>query len=153
MAGTTIHELGHVLAGWEAGHGKEWHAACGRLGLRRIKAAGTSYCLANFAPDLRLAIAGLVRPDEGEPVSDLFGGAAGGLAIGKRKMGSIKPCTAAIGTRGGTSRGAGSGSRLRLWECEGSAGHKPVKVRVASDDFRATCDCCKTAFRLIVKGE
>src|SRR5688500_15340592 len=28
LAGTTLHELGHVLAGWEAGHKKGWHEAC-----------------------------------------------------------------------------------------------------------------------------
>jgi len=33
------------------------------------------------------------------------------------------------------------GSRLRLWVC--SCG---VKVRVASDDFEATCDLCATSF-------
>lgn len=33
------------------------------------------------------------------------------------------------------------GSRLRLWECECG-----VKVRVASDDFRATCGLCEGEF-------
>lgn len=40
LAGTTIHELAHVLAGSAAGHGKDWRRACERLGLRRAKAAG-----------------------------------------------------------------------------------------------------------------
>lgn len=57
--------------------------------------------------------------------------------------GTVRPCKAGQGSRGGTSRGTGSGSRLRLWECECD---KPVKVRVASDDFRATCDVCEQAF-------
>src|SRR5882672_3067056 len=34
IAGTTIHELGHVAAGFNAGHKKPWHAACAALGLR-----------------------------------------------------------------------------------------------------------------------
>mgnify|MGYP003386783188 CR=1 FL=1 len=34
LAGTTIHELGHVLAGWGAGHSKQWHSASAQLGLR-----------------------------------------------------------------------------------------------------------------------
>ena len=34
------------------------------------------------------------------------------------------------------------GSRLRLWQCE-----CPVKVRVASDDFEATCDVCGESFK------
>ncbi len=37
--------------------------------------------------------------------------------------------------------GAGKGSRLRLWEC--GCG---IKVRVASDDFSATCGLCSEAF-------
>src|SRR6266545_2315465 len=28
IAGTTIHELGHVLAGMGTGHGPQWDAAC-----------------------------------------------------------------------------------------------------------------------------
>jgi len=34
------------------------------------------------------------------------------------------------------------GSRLRLWQCE-----CPVKVRVASNSFEATCNLCGTAFK------
>jgi hypothetical protein len=49
-----------------------------------------------------------------------------------------------VGTKGGKSRGKGSGSRLRLWQCECE---RPVKVRVASDDFRAHCDECGAAFK------
>jgi hypothetical protein len=30
LAGTVVHELGHVLAGWNAGHGKDWKAAAQR---------------------------------------------------------------------------------------------------------------------------
>jgi len=45
-----------------------------------------------------------------------------------------KPCPAGVGVKGGTSRGKGLGSRLRLWVC---GCEKPVQVRVASDDFRA----------------
>ena len=35
------------------------------------------------------------------------------------------------------------GSRLRLFECECEP---PVKVRVARDEFRATCDDCQASF-------
>jgi len=38
-------------------------------------------------------------------------------------------------------RRPGPGSRLRLWECA-----CPVKVRVASDAFAATCDVCRRPF-------
>lgn len=139
LAGTTIHELGHVLAGWGAGHGPDWKAACEKLGLRRVKAAGTDYKWVMFDKDIREFIATLPTPDDGEPTS-LFGA---GFKIGNRKTGP-KPCTAAIGTRGGTSRGAGSGSRLRLFEC--SCTPAPIKVRVARDEFDCTCNTCNTLF-------
>lgn len=143
LAGTTIHELGHVLAGWDAGHGPEWKAACEKLGLRGIRATGTDYKFAMFTHDIRSAIAGLPKPDDGEPVT-LFG--AGILKIGTKKTGP-KPCTAAIGTRGGKSRGVGSGSRLRLFQCECVPA---IKVRVASDVFDCTCNTCSTNFLRIV---
>lgn len=132
VAGTTIHELGHVLAGWKAGHGPLWKEACGKLGLRKIKAAGTCYCLANFDPTLRLQIATLPKPDEGEPVCSLMG--PGAI--------TMKPCGAGIGVRGGKSRGPKSGSRLRLWTC--SCG---CKVRVASDTFEAVHTPCGETFK------
>src|SRR5436305_878844 len=47
LAGTTIHELAHVLAGSKAGHGREWLKACEFLGLRKAKAAGTRYTMAH----------------------------------------------------------------------------------------------------------
>ena len=96
VAGTTIHELAHVLAGWNAGHGPIWKEACERLGLRKAKAAGHSYRLSSFAPDIREAIAALPRPSEGEPVAALSFGL--GLV-------PMKECPAGIGTRGGKSRG------------------------------------------------
>lgn len=144
LAGTTIHELGHVLAGWEAGHGPDWKAACEKLGLRRVKAAGTQYVWAMFDRDIRSLIAGMPKPTDGEPQS-LFGN-AGGYAIGKRKTGP-KPCTAGIGTHGGKSRGVGSGSRLRLFECDcGDNGFRLKKVRIAADTFNCTCNDCNALF-------
>lgn len=148
LAGTTVHELGHVLAGWEAGHGKPWHEACGMLGLRRIKAAGTVYRWAMFDPWLRQAIAKLPNPTDGQPVCSLspngieFPNGAGGMLT------RIKPCGAGKGTKGGKSFGAGSGSRLLKFQCDG-IGHKPTIVRAsAGADFNATCNHCQTLFRL-----
>lgn len=135
LAGTTIHELGHVLAGFEAGHGNQWKEACEKLGLRRIKAAGTEYKMAMFDKDIRQAIALMPKPDDGQPI-DLMAGYRG-------KAVTIKPCTAAIGVRGGKSRGIGSGSRLRLFECECIP---PLKVRVARDVFNCTCNDCNALF-------
>ena len=135
IAGTTLHELAHVLAGWGAGHGPDWKAACERLGLRCAKASGTRYSWANLAPGLRELVYGLPAPDEGAPVAMLGGGAAGA---------AVKPCTAGFGTRGGKSRGPGSGSRMRLFVCECEP---PVKVRAARDNLAARCLCCDQNFR------
>src|SRR5689334_17595279 len=46
-------------------------------------------------------------------------------------------------------KGQGAGSRLRLYECSCEA---PVKVRVASDAFQATCNVCGESFVLVVKA-
>jgi hypothetical protein len=100
-----------------------------------------------FDKDIRAFIATLPKPTDGEPQS-LFGGK--GFAIGKRKTGP-KPCTAAIGVRGGKSRGVGSGSRLRLFECDCADHGLPVKkVRIARDEFNCTCNDCSSLFHRVV---
>ena len=139
VAGTTIHELGHVLAGWNAGHDRDWKAACERLGLRRIKAAGTAYTFAMFKPGLRDAIAALPRPDEGEPAQSF-----GTMKIGRRKVGSVPTCQAGLGTRGGKSRGPGSGSRLRKFTC---GCNPPQIIRASRAVAGCTCDICGTAYQ------
>jgi hypothetical protein len=138
LAGTTIHELGHVLAGWGAGHSSAWKAAASKLGLRAVEAAGQRYVLSAIDPKVRERVYELANDlGDGKPEFRTYG-----LGIGTLRP-TVRPCSAGIGTRGGKSRGKGSGSRLRLWECECD---KPVKVRVASDDFAATCDRCGKAF-------
>lgn len=109
VAGTTIHELAHVLAGYGAGHDKEWKAACEQLGLRTAKAAGTNYVNAMFESRLRALLIAIPLPTDGSPQS-----VANALGIVPR----AKPCSAGVGTRGGTSRGVGSGSRLIKCQCE-----------------------------------
>src|SRR5215475_3952486 len=64
IAGTTIHELGHCLAGNTAGHGAGWKAACKVLGLIHAEAAGQSYAPEHFAPDVWTAVAALSVPDD-----------------------------------------------------------------------------------------
>jgi hypothetical protein len=54
----------------------------------------------------------------------------------------LRPCSAGVGTKGGKSRGAGSGSRLRKFTC--GCG---VIARVGRDEFNATCGDCGTAFK------
>lgn len=137
LAGTTIHELAHVLAGPGSGHGPKWKAACAVLGLIQAEAAGQSYAPEHFEPALWTEISKLPVPTDGGPVFQTGQRLPGGATVKPR------PCPMGIGTRGGKSRGTGSGSRLRLWVCQCAT---PVKVRVASDDFRATCNRCDSAF-------
>lgn len=129
VAGTTIHELAHVLAEHGAGHSSKWKNACERLGLRCVKAAGTRYSWAMFAPAIRARLTELGVSD-GAPVN--------GSAAGSRKPG---PCTAGIGTRGGKSRGIGSGSRLRKYVADCGQ-----IIRASTDALDATCNCCDSHF-------
>lgn len=141
LAGTTIHELGHVLAGWGAGHSGTWKQAAERLGLRAVEAAGQHYVLAAIEPKVRESVYTLAQEvGDGSPEFKTHG-----LGIGLLRT-VIRPCSAGIGTRGGRSRGPGSGSRMRLWECECE---RPVKVRVASDDLQATCNRCGQSFHRV----
>ena len=141
LAGTVIHELAHVLAGHAAGHSTAWKDTAVALGFTmRPAAAGQVYHLAMIEPAIRHAVHALAqRIGDGRPEFRTFAiPAASTTAVTPR------PCSAGIGTKGGTSRGKGSGSRMRLWQC--ACTPKPVKVRVASADFRATCDHCGAAF-------
>lgn len=139
LAGTTIHELAHVLAGSKAGHGREWVKACEFLGLRKVKAAGTRYTLAHFSPAIRELIEKMSTLTDGTPI---FGANARGF-VGLPPM-KLRPCPLGIGVRGGKSRGAGSGSRLRKFVC---GCEKPVIARVAAEEFNATCDVCNQKFQ------
>jgi len=136
VAGTTLHELGHILSRGH-GHGKGWIKACNRLGLRFVRAGGTRYNLACFAPDIRKAIAALPAPTDGRPVP------TGGFnPNGQPIQIKIRPCSAGVGVKGGKSRGQGSGSRMRKFVC--SCG---VIVRAGRDELNATCNDCGTAFK------
>lgn len=104
VAGTAIHELAHVLAGFEAGHRKGWKEACAKLGLRHCRAAGTKYSLGLFTPDVRMAIAALPKPSDGEPKSF----ASQGITV------RPKPCTAGRGSCGGRIV---QSTRLHKCEC------------------------------------
>ena len=117
LAGTTIHELGHALAEWGAGHGPAWKGAADLLGLRKAKAAGMRYTLAAIEPKLRERVAAVAENMvDGSPA---FQGRAGQAWLGLlgRQLRRPGGCTAGTGTRGGTSRGAGSGSRLIKVTC------------------------------------
>jgi len=143
IAGTTIHELGHVLAGIGTGHGKDWEDACAVLGLNAVMAGGQAYAPEHFDADLWMAISALPVPNDGAPVFQVGQRLPGRLGVVK-----LRPCPLGIGTRGGKSRGAGSGSRLRLYTCAccNADGSATYKVRIASDTFSATCDQCSKPF-------
>ena len=111
VAGTTLHEFGHVLAGLGVGHGPGWKEACSRIGLRCIRAAGTNYIWSMFTPDIRAAIVALGAPTDGAPLR------AGARTRTGKPMKGPRPCAAGVGTRGGKSRGVGSGSRMRKVSC------------------------------------
>jgi len=143
LAGTTIHELGHVLAGMGAGHGKGWKESCERLGLRRAAAAGQIYRLAQIDRIVRERVWTIAKSmDDGLPAFRTYG-------FGFRLVTTIRPCSQGIGTRGGKSRGKGSGSRQRLFECQGC--EKPQKIRAATDDVASTHKICGTDYVLVEK--
>ncbi len=139
LAGTTIHELAHVAAGSGAGHGLGWKESCKLLGLISCQAAGQGYLPEHFDPQLWDEIVKLGEPVDGNPLLSKVDG----LPFVGVPTGKYKPCPLGIGTRGGKSRGTGSGSRMRLYECQ----CQPViKVRTANDDLNATCNVCNVAF-------
>jgi hypothetical protein len=135
LAGTTVHELAHCLAGREAGHGKAWKAACAVLGLTATQAGGQAYAPEHFDAAVWASIEALPHPSDGKPSFGLVGGGV----VAPR---TPRPCPLGIGTRGGKSRGAGSGSRMRLYVCGCPEGTIGRKVRVASDTWDATCNTC-----------
>lgn len=143
LCGTIVHELGHVLAGLSAGHGPEWHAACQTLGLggpglAPLRAAGTDYTWEHFAPDLRATLQAIPAPRDGAPAPLI---SPSGAPLAKPR-----PCGAAWGSRGGKSRGTGSGSRLLKWIC---SCERPQVVRHAGRDLAAICPRCSSAFTLV----
>jgi hypothetical protein len=141
LAGTTIHELGHVIAGHTAGHGKDWKTVCEALGLLSVRASGQQYAPEHFAPHIWADVERLA-PSDGTPI---FGMQHGAPFLGLPPA-IVKPCPLGIGTRGGKSRGVGSGSRMRKFVCAcvNPKTQSPIPVRRASDTFNATChDCCQ----------
>ena len=127
LAVTTLHELAHALAGDQAGHGPEWKAAAKKLGLIHAEAAGQNYHPLHFDPAVWESVSNLPLPTDGRPVTEQrespsslgMPPTVNGPSVirphgGKR---AIRPCPAGIGTRGGKSRGPGSGSRLIKLTC------------------------------------
>lgn len=147
LAGTVIHELGHVLAGWSAGHGPEWREATVKLGFTiKPAAAGQRYWLSMITPTVRTAVYTLAREiGDGQPAFAMAGAGSGLAGLLGLLPAKPRPCSAGVGTRGGKSRGKGSGSRQLLWECQ----CQPVqKIRAATKDLDVTCNRCGAKFEL-----
>ena len=101
-----LHELAHVLAP-EAGHGAAWRHAARQVGLVRPRATPDAYDLADWrtiSPALRTVLQAI--PPATDPVPAEF-------FDDRHRL----PCGAGYGTRGGTSRGKGSGSRYLKVVC------------------------------------
>ena len=102
-----LHELAHVLApGF--GHGKEWRYAARQVGLLRPRARPDVGELADWSaisPAIRPALQAIPEPTERAP-AEYF--------ADWHRQG----CSAGYGSRGGTSRGEGSGSRYLKAVCE-----------------------------------
>lgn len=113
LAGTTIHECAHVRAGMGTGHGPEWKSAAADLGLLNAEAAGQVYARAHFAPDILRALDYIPHPVDGRPAF----GVQGARGFGLPPRGTRGGCRAGWGSRGGTSRGTGAGSRSVKVEC------------------------------------
>src|SRR5262249_3334491 len=110
-----------------------------RLGLRRPVAAGPAG-IEDLDPELTKILREIPIPQDGNPVTRP-------PSVVRTAVTPSPTCPLGIGTQGGTSRGPGSGSRLRLYMCECE---RPIKVRVASDDFQARCLSCESKFQHVM---
>ncbi len=121
-----------------------------RLGLNGIKAAGTDYQWDMFAPKLRAKLEALKAPEDGEPASltHMLRKMGQGLPGAPSPIQRLKPCGAGIGTKGGKSRGVGSGSRLKLYQC--GCGRK---IRAAGPTLESHARYLPNRFRLSIRPE
>ena len=112
-----LHELAHVLAP-ETGHGKEWRYAARQVGLMNPRAwpgAGQLADWGTISPAIRPKLLAIPMPTERAPVDYYYDW-------------SRRGCGAGYGTRGGTSRGEGAGSRYLRVVCQHSSCGYQVRV-------------------------
>ncbi len=89
LAGTTIHELAHTLAGPGSGHGPAWKAACAELGLEVAQAAGQAYQPDHFDASVWARIEALPHPSDGRPTFANRGNGPAPWAEGPRGVGHL----------------------------------------------------------------
>ena len=127
-----LHELAHVLAPG-SGHGKEWRYAARQVGLLQPRAWPDAGELADWgaiASALRARLQAVAEPTERVPADYYYDWLRRG-------------CGAGYGTRGGTSRGEGAGSRyLRVVCQEPGCGYQ---VRVTRKWLRLGAPRCPIA--------
>ena len=111
ICGTTFHESAHVLAGFMAAHGKDWKAMCEYLGLLDALAAGMEYKWTSFKPEIAKALKKIKAPNDGSPTGPKL------TRTGQPYKKGGGGCSHGQGSRGGKSRGVGSGSRQVLVTC------------------------------------
>ena len=102
-----LHELAHILAPG-MGHGKVWRHAARQVGLVRPRAAPDAGELADWnaiSPALCTVLQAIPVPTEPAPAEYWYDW-------------QRRPCGAGYGTRGGSSRGEGSGSRYLKATCQ-----------------------------------
>lgn len=102
-----LHELAHILAPG-MGHNKAWRHAARQVGLVRPRARPDVVELSDWAeisPALHTALQAIPMPTEPPPAE-------------YRYDWQRRPCGAGHGSRGGTSRGEGSGSRYLKATCQ-----------------------------------
>lgn len=137
IAGTVIHELAHVLTGPGHGHDTAWRDACKLLGLRYAR-TGTRYTWAVFSPDVRAAILALGEPSDGKPTFRAESSAVARIIL----------CSHGIGSRGGKSRGEGSGSRMFKCVCPDCG----YTARVSRSWLTRGTPICPTDTRAMVRA-
>lgn len=130
---TVVHELCHAVFPASEGHGRKWAKLADSFGLQH--GPGGSWAGVG-GPRFLEFIAPLISelgplPHAAMtlgPIGGMFGfGGIGGTCGGSRVRPKAKQST-----------------RMRLWECD--CAPKPVKVRVASNEFKAHCDLCGGGF-------
>lgn len=142
------HELAHAALPSGAGHGRTWRRIVDAFGM--IHGDGGTY-IGNGGPKFLAFIQPIMHALGPFPHAAMsIGGRGwsgfdgwpglGGFGAGKGGCGGSR-----------TKPKAKQTTRLRLWEC--ACQPKPVKVRVAADEFKAHCDCCGEAFHVHDAGE